>query len=241
VINRRFPYLHIAFILLLSIVFIPPAFAIEARYVKVLIDGTNKPANYNCAGMISIAEIEVIDSSGANVSSHKPSTAFSDGNLDVFCNYVPYLYFSYRNYSEQAFDSHIFDGIFYPLFNQFIHSTPYYASTKQYPLGTEWIMVDLQQVFDIKQVLLYTLDAPLLEPDTFTSGWASSLTDYRIAVSIDNLNWTLAAVVTNAAGTTRTDTITLEDLGGGMDIDINYVVALFLAIIILGFFRQIFF
>jgi len=109
-----------------------------------------------------------------------------------------------------------------------------------------WVMVDLRQVMDIAKVELFTNEAFTSEFYNYGSGVNTSLvvfpvTDYRILVSNNNLDWTLAAVVTDQPATTRTDTITLEDLGGGMDIDINYVVALFLAIIFLGFFRQIFF
>jgi len=235
VINRRFPYLHIAFILLLSIVFIPPAFAIEARYVKVLIDGTSKPYAYNCYALISIADIKVLDFQGINVSVGKSYTATSNANLQLDCSMAVDLTNDvYLNYLSPAFDGD--------------SSTFYFCCRVDRPLGAEWVMVDLGAVMNVLQVLVSTYDGaypyPLdygFYPVTSSPPYFSPLTDYRILVSNDNLNWTLAAVVTNAAGTTRTDTITLEDLGGGMDIDINYVVALFLSILVLGFLRQIFF
>jgi len=231
--NFRFLHFYIAIICLLSIVLIPRAFAIEARYVKVLIDGTNSPSGWECDGIISL-EAQVIDRDGVNVSLNKPSVAASDRNLGLNCGFFvssTQVMYSYGYFNDPAF---AFDG----------DSTfPYWCSVVPRPMGKEWIMVDLLQVFDIKEVVVHTIsDWSNVTPDAFNmQGAYSPLTDYRILVSTDNLNWTLAAVVTDQPGVTRTDTITLEDLGGGMDVDINYVVALFLAIIILGFFRQIFF
>lgn len=202
--NFRFPYLHIAFILLLSIVLIPPAFAIEARYVKVLIDGTDFPSCCGRDGLIKINELYVLDIDANNLALYKPvSTAtpgFQPGDWAV-------------------------DGVL---------STSYATAdgTGSMPSGTQWLLVDLLSIYSIVTIRLSTTA-------TGGSGFAV-LTDYRILVSVDNLNWTLAAVVTNQPNINRSDTVVLEDLSV-MDIDINYVVALFIAIMVLGFFRQIFF
>jgi hypothetical protein len=216
--NWLFSYFHIILILLLSIVFIPPAFAIEARYVKILIDGTTNTAF--CSGVISIADLAIIDylgvdlvaSTSVRVSAASVNTLFMFGS---FCdaNSVP----------DWAID---FDG-------STAYTTP--NGSGMYPIGSEWLMIDLGTITNISTVILSTLE-----------GWNGSLmysplTDYRIAVSLDGLDWTLAAVVTNESGVARTDTVTLEDLGAGMDIDMNYVLALFLVILVLGFLRQVFF
>jgi len=214
----RFPYFHIALILLLSIVFIPPAFAIEARYVKILMDGTTDSTF--CAGLISIADLGIIDYSGVDLVASTPvlATASSVNMLFTFGSFC-----NAGSVPDRAIDSDMVTA----------YATPDGSGIT--PIGSEWLMIDLSIITDIDKVRLTTLEG------FYASVIYSPLTDYRIAVSFNGLDWTLAAVVTDQPGITRTDTITLEDLGGGMDIDINYVVALFLAIIILGFFRQIFF
>lgn len=216
--NYLSPYFYMVLMLLLSVIFIPSAFAIEARYVKVLIDGTSNSAF--CSGVISIANLSIIDYSGVNlvtstsvrVSAASVNTLFMFGS---FCdaNSVP----------DWAID---FDS-------STAYTTP--NGSGMYPIGSEWLMIDLGTITNISTVILSTLE-----------GWNGSLmysplTDYRIAVSLDGLDWTLAAVVINESGVTRTDTVTLEDLGAGMDIDMNYVLALFLVILVLGFLRQVFF
>jgi len=204
VINRRFPYLHIAFILLLSIVFIPPAFAIEARYVKVLIDATLFPSCCGRDGLIKITELQVLDSFGNNLSLNKPTMTATPG-------FHP---------SSNAVDGNL--------------STSYATTdgTGSTPGGGQWLLVDLGSTSSIAVIRLST---------SASGGFGFAvLTDYRVIVSENNLNWELVGVVTNQPNTTRTDTVILQDLST-MDIDINYVTAFFLTILFLGFFRQIFF
>jgi len=208
-------------------VFIPPAFAIEARYVKVLIDGSTVPD----AIYLSF-RVEVIDQLGVNVALDKVYSGSHPHAMHFEQLYIQTGVSMFGNYHNTAF---------------LPATVPYICAEL---LGACWVVVDLGSVLNIKEVRFHTFLqwftlVSVLPPGGSAyvdySEFFCPVTDYRVVVSNDNLNWTLAAVVTNAAGTTRTDTITLEDLGGGMDIDINYVVALFLAIIILGFFRQIFF
>jgi len=202
--NFRFLHFYIAIICLLSIVLIPRAFAIEAQYVKVLIDGTNFPSCCGRDGLIKINELYILDINANNLALYKPVSTATLG-------FHP---------SDWAVDG--------------IPSTSYATSdgTGSMPAGTQWLLVDLLSIHSITAIRLSTTV-------TGTSGFAV-LTDYRILTSVDNLNWTLAAVVTNQPNVNRSDMVILEDLSV-MDVDINYVVALFLAIIILGFFRQIFF
>jgi len=225
VINRRFPYLHIAFILLLSIVFIPPAFAIEARYVKVLIDPGSDPNVFLYA-----FRVHLFDASNQRIDDVSAGVQLVSGTQSA---YIPFL-----------FSDHV-TLFLIPVFYAFTDDlSRFYAC--QYALDCS-VTIDLRHSVDIATIKFYTPDLSTTQSfyDSITSTFVdlevSPVTDYRIMVSTDNFNWTLSGMATNAAATTRTDTITLEDLGGGMDIDINYVVALFLSILVLGFLRQIFF
>jgi hypothetical protein len=227
VINRRFPYLHIAFILLLSIVFIPPAFAIEARYVKILIDGAADPESSDSL----VFQVSLFDVDGNYIN------VFSLGSYGAFLTGSQLQLVITSRSGQTVFLANPYRYAFF--------SNPSLAYYCMSILSSCWVMVDLLQPLNIGHIELSTYDGfkPFL--DTISSShydyWVSSVGSYRVLTSNDNLNWTLAAVVTDKPAGTRTDTITLEDLGGGMDIDINYVIALMIAIVLLGFFRQIFF
>lgn len=216
--NRLFSHIVI---LLLSLIINHSVFAVEARYVKILIDRTTDSTF--CNGLISISDLRIFDYSGANLVTS--STVFvSAASVALF---PPSGSFSsscrFGSVPNFAIDSDLMTA----------YATP--DGSGLTPIGSQWLMIDLKTITNIDKVTLSTLE-----------GWQSffvysPLVDYRIAVSIDGLDWTLAAVVVDQPGVSRTDTVTLEDLGGGMDIDIWLIFTLILAITVFAFYRQIFF
>ncbi len=212
--NRLLPQIVV---LLLSLILSHSVSAIEARYVKILMDRTKSAF---CNGAISISNLQIFDYLGDDLIK-KTTVLTSAASVDYSRSFGSNCVLAY--YPIYAIDSDTTTA----------YVTPNGSGTT--PIGSEWLLVDLQKNFNIKQISLSTLHGK------HGSVFYSPLVDYRIAVSLDGLQWSLAAVVVDQAATSRIDTITLEDLGGGMDIDIWLVFTFILIITVFAFYRQIFF
>lgn len=204
-------------VLLLSLFLNHSVSAVEARYVKILMDRTKSAF---CNGVISISDLQILDYLGDDLIK-KTTVLTSAASVDY----------------SRSFGSNCVVA-YYPIYAIDSDTTTAYVTPNGSgisPIGSEWLLVDLRQNFNIKQISLSTLYGK------HGSVFYSSLVDYRIVVSLDGLRWSLAAVVVDQPVTSRTDIVTLEDLGGGMDIDIWLVFTFILIITVFAFYRQIFF